>query len=245
VSLTVEPGECFAYLGANGAGKTTTMKILVGLIRATSGQARLWGLPVSDPASRRRIGFVSEEPSLPPRLTAMEVLEHGGRLTGLSGRESRLRAAALLERLDIASSGGKQLARLSKGQRQRTALAHALVGNPDLLLLDEPLTGLDALGRREVIDLLGELRGEGKTIFFSSHILADVERLADRVAILRGGELAALGTPAEVAAAEGLTGARFEDVFLSLVAPERFAGGPRAARKAPGEGSDSRELVNA
>lgn len=243
ITLTVEPGECFGYLGANGAGKTTTMKILLGFIRPSSGEARLWGEPASNPRARRRIGFVSEEPSLPPRFTPRELLVYGGRLCGMPGPEARRRADELIARLGIEAQATSQLRRMSKGQRQRVALAHALVTDPELLLLDEPLTGLDALGRREVIDLLGELRAAGKTIFMSSHILADVERLCDRVAILRQGMLLATGTPAGVADEQGLAGFRFEDVFLHLVAPDYFASQGARGRRPAGQDASSVELM--
>jgi len=243
IDLTLAAGECFGFLGANGAGKTTTLKILVGLLRPTGGEARLWGVPVWQAESRRRVGFLPEEPSLPLRLSPREFLDYGGRLAGVPARERRRRAEELIERLGLTSFAGAPLRRLSKGQRQRAALAQSLVGDPDLLLLDEPLTGLDAPGRRDVIDLLGELRTRGTTIFFSSHVLPDVERLCDRVGVLGQGLLLAVGSPRAVAAEQGLPGASLEDVFLQIVCGDR-QGTPERSSPAPRrEAETPRELV--
>lgn len=219
ITLQLREGECFGYLGANGAGKTTTMKILLSLIGPSSGTARLWGLPVERPESRRRIGFVPEEPSLPHRITPREFLDFGGRLCGMHPILRRERCRLLIERLGLGGVADAPLRRLSKGQRQRAALAQALVNDPDLLLLDEPLSGLDVLGRHDVIDLLSELRREGKTIFLCSHLLPDVERLCDRVGVLKSGRLAAVGTRAELALALGRDAERsgLEEIFLAIV----------------------------
>lgn len=198
ISLDVYENEIFGFLGPNGAGKTTTIKILVGLIFPTRGSAKIFGLPVTEPKARRRVGFLPENPYLYQYLTALELLDLCGRLLGLHPSDRRKRSRELIERVGLAHAADRPVRKYSKGMMQRLGLAQALLGDPDLLILDEPMTGLDPIGRKEVRDLLLEEKKRGKTLFFSSHILSDVEMLCDRVAIVHRGELAAYGTLGEL-----------------------------------------------
>ena len=194
LSLTVEPGEIFGFLGGNGAGKTTTIKILMRLMKATSGTARLLGHDVADVAVHARIGYLPEQPYFYDYLTARELLECCAELFGYRRAARRARAAALLHRVHLDESAwDRQLRKFSKGMLQRVGLAQALVNDPELVVLDEPMSGLDPVGRRQVRDLIAGLRAGGVTVFFSSHIIADIEVLCDRVAILRAGRLAHIG----------------------------------------------------
>jgi ABC-2 type transport system ATP-binding protein len=193
LSLTVERGEIFGLLGPNGAGKTTTLKLLLGLLRPTAGRAWLLGEPAGTPASRVGVGYLPENPYFFDRLTAREFLTFSGRLAGLAGAEARRRAGAWLERLGLGARADTPLRKYSKGMLQRVGLAHALVGEPELVFLDEPMSGLDPLGRREVRDLILECGARGATVVFSSHILPDVELICERVAVLAGGRVARMG----------------------------------------------------
>lgn len=205
IDLSVGPGEVFGLLGANGAGKTTAVKILLGLTHATRGHARVMGLPVSDPESRRRVGYLPEGHRFPGHLTARETLSIFGRLSGVSSAEVRSRGDVLLERLRIADRAGSRVKKYSKGMTQRLGLACALVHEPALLLLDEPTDGVDPVGRREIRDLLKEEAAKGRAILLNSHLLSEVELLCDRVAVLRKGKVVACGTIAELTAASGCT----------------------------------------
>lgn len=187
VSLSVAPGEVFGLLGPNGAGKTTTFKILMGLIRPTSGEARILGASVQEVTMRRRIGYLPEQPYFYDYLTAREFLLYCGALCDLPKAAASQRTDELLDQVGLSDSADKQLRKFSKGMLQRVGLAQALIHNPEVLFLDEPMSGLDPLGRREVRDLIVGLRAQGKAIFFSSHILTDVEAMCDRVAILNQG----------------------------------------------------------
>jgi ABC-2 type transport system ATP-binding protein len=198
ISLEVREGEAFGFIGPNGAGKTTTIKILTSNIRATQGEARMFGKPVSDPGSRKGMAYVPENPYLYDYLTPLEILEMGGRMHGLSGRDLNAHYMDWLERFGIAHVAKKHIRQFSKGMTQRVALAHALSCKPRLLILDEPLSGLDPIGRKEVSDILLEYHQQGGTLFFSSHILHDVERLADRFGIIHKGALRAINTPLEL-----------------------------------------------
>jgi ABC-2 type transport system ATP-binding protein len=202
ISFVVEEGEIFGFVGPNGAGKTTTIKILTGLIRATSGTATVFGHSVPSPEAMRRVGFLPENPYVYPYLTPREFVELSARLSGLRGGELKKRVDAALERTGIAYAGDRQVRRLSKGMLQRTGLAAAMVSDPDLLLLDEPMSGLDPVGRKEVRDLIVEEKKRGKTVFFSTHILSDVETLCDRVVILRRGEVVVSGKVRDLLRAE-------------------------------------------
>jgi ABC-2 type transport system ATP-binding protein len=193
VNMCVEKGEVFGLLGPNGAGKTTTLKILLRLVFPTSGTARILGRELDDVAMHARVGYLPENPYFYDHLTAREFLNYAGELFGLRGAERRRRTDHLLKRLGLAASADLPLRKFSKGMVQRVGVAQALINDPELIFLDEPMSGLDPLGRREVRDLILELKGEGKTIFFSTHILSDAEMLCDRVAILDRGRLQGCG----------------------------------------------------
>jgi ABC-2 type transport system ATP-binding protein len=193
VSFDVRRGEIFGFLGPNGAGKTTTIKMLTGLIAPSGGEAFLFGKPVPTPASRERIGFLPENPYVYPYLTPREFVELSGQLSGMRGASLRSRTMEVLELLKIAYAADRQVRRLSKGMLQRTGIAAALVADPEMLILDEPMSGLDPVGRKEVKDLMFAERERGRTIFFSTHILGDVESMCDRVAILREGKVVVSG----------------------------------------------------
>jgi ABC-2 type transport system ATP-binding protein len=195
LSLTVHAGEVFGFLGPNGAGKTTTVKILTGLVRPTAGEARLFGVPVADPAARRRIGYLPENFRFHDWLTGEALLDFHGRLAGLSAAERRERIPVVIRRVGLAGRGNERLRGYSKGMTQRIGLAQAILHRPDLVLLDEPTSALDPVGRREVRDLVRELRAEGVTVLLNSHLLTEIELVCDRVAIVdhgrvvRGGRL--------------------------------------------------------
>ncbi|WP_313952225.1 ABC transporter ATP-binding protein [Accumulibacter sp.] len=199
VSLTVEAGEAFGFIGANGAGKTTTIKILMGLIQATGGSARLFGTSVALPSARRGLGYVPENPYLYDYLTPLELLEMGLRLHRVKLAAPQAHCREWLERLGLAHVAGKAIRSFSKGMTQRVAIAQALCIKPRLLILDEPLSGLDPLGRRDVVDILSEYKRGGGTLFLTSHVLHDVERLADRFGLIHQGVLRAVRAPAELA----------------------------------------------
>lgn len=198
LSLTVQPGEVFGFLGPNGAGKTTTIKILTGLVRATSGDARIFGSPVADVAVRRRLGYLPEHFRFHTWLTGNELLEFHGRLAGLSGEERRRRTPQALKRVGLAGWGEARLGSYSKGMTQRIGLAQALIHSPDLVLLDEPTSALDPVGRRDVRDLVRSLAAEGTTIFLNSHLLTEIEMVCDRVAIVDRGKVVGAGRLAEL-----------------------------------------------
>ncbi len=193
ISFEVRQGEIFGFLGPNGAGKTTTIKTLLGLIFPSAGEVKLFGRPVTDPEARRRVGFLPENPYLYQYLTAREIMDLAGRLVGMREPTRARRAEELLRRVGLGSVMDRPIRKFSKGMLQRTGLAQALMGDPELLILDEPMTGLDPIGRKEVRDLILEERALGRTVMFSSHILSDVEMLCDRLAIVNRGELAAYG----------------------------------------------------
>lgn len=198
LNLQVEAGEVFGILGPNGAGKTTTFKILMGLIQPTAGQARILGKAITDVKMRARTGYLPEQPYFYDYLTAREFLAYCGALCDLPRTEARQRTGELLRQVGLTESADTQLRKFSKGMLQRVGLAQALINDPEVLFLDEPMSGLDPLGRREVRDLIARLRTRGKTIFFSSHILTDVEAMCDRVAILNRGRLIECGKLSEI-----------------------------------------------
>jgi ABC-2 type transport system ATP-binding protein len=203
LTLDIDRGEVFGFLGPNGAGKTTTLKLLMQLIYPTSGRAEILGRPAGDLATRRRIGFLPENPSFYDYLTAEELLVYFARLFGYGPVEARRRAAALLDRVAIDPERRRQqLRKYSKGMIQRVGIAQALINDPEVIFLDEPMSGLDPLGRRDVRSLILELRDQGRTVFFSSHILGDAEALCSRVAVLARGRLAAAGRLADILAFE-------------------------------------------
>ena len=200
LTLEVHEGEVFGYLGPNGAGKTTTLKLLLGLVNPSAGSARILGREIDDPELKREIGFLPEQPYFYDHLKARELLEYYGQLSGIPAKEQRKRALTMLERVGILDSAETQLRKFSKGMLQRVGIAQAILHDPRLLFLDEPMSGLDPIGRREVRDLIVELQGEGKTIFFSTHILSDAEAICDRVAVLHKGELKGIGVVADLKA---------------------------------------------
>src|ERR1700682_246824 len=194
LSVSVNQGEIFGFLGANGAGKTTTLKLLMRLIFPTAGKAQILGHDIADVSMHKRIGYLPENPYFYDYLTARELLDYCGEIFGYGKSHRRKRAAYLLSRVNLDEKKWDiQLRKFSKGMLQRVGLAQALVNNPEVVFLDEPMSGLDPIGRREVRDLIAELRAEGKTVFMCSHILSDIEVLCDRVAILKQGRLANLG----------------------------------------------------
>ena len=198
LDLTLPRGQVLGYLGPNGAGKTTTLKLLAGLLKPTTGRAWLLGSPIESPASRRRLGFLPEQPYFYDYLSGLEYLEMAGRLSGVPARGARAAALHWLGRVGLGVRPSLRLRKYSKGMLQRLGLAAALVHEPELLILDEPMSGLDPLGRRDVRDLILEQRERGVTVLFSSHILPDVEMLCDRVAIVVGGRLVRLAGVDEV-----------------------------------------------
>jgi len=203
LSLTVEPGQIFGFLGANGAGKTTTLKLLMGLIFPTAGSARILGRDTSDVSMHARVGYLPENPYFYDYLTAREFVTYCGELFGLNRGDRESRAEELLTRVNLErKSWDRQLRKLSKGMLQRVGLAQALINDPEVVFLDEPMSGLDPVGRREVRDLIASLRAHEKTVFMCSHILSDIEVLCDNIAILKRGKLAHAGSLEELRALE-------------------------------------------
>jgi ABC-2 type transport system ATP-binding protein len=198
--LTVEDGEIFGFLGPNGAGKTTTLKMLMGLVFPTAGTARILGSEWTDPEVKAQIGFLPEQPYFYDYLTAHELLNYYGQLSGVPAADRKHRVDEVLARVGLTDVKGMQLRKFSKGMLQRVGIAQAILHNPRLVFLDEPMSGLDPLGRREVRDLIEQLKQEGKTVFFSTHILSDAEALCDRVAIINKGELRGVGAVEELTA---------------------------------------------
>ncbi len=203
VSFEVRRGEIFGFLGPNGAGKTTTIKMLTGLISPTSGKASLLGLPVPSPEAMARVGFLPENPYIYPYLTPREFVTLAGRLNDVPGKRLAERVPAVLDRVGVLYAIDRPVQALSKGMLQRVGFAAALVHDPEMLLLDEPMSGLDPVGRKEVRDLIVEEQRGGRTVIFSSHILSDVELLCDRVTILKKGEVVVSGSIRELVGKEG------------------------------------------
>lgn len=198
VSFQVNEGEAFGFIGPNGAGKSTTIKIISGAIFATSGEASIFGKSVTTPSARQGVGFVPENPNLADYLSPLEILMDGCRLHGNNGKDLKLHCMSWLERFDLDKVANNRIRSFSKGMTQRTALAHALALKPKLLILDEPLSGLDPVGRKLVVDILRDYRKDGGTIFFSSHVLFDVERLADRFGLIHNGSLRTVRSPEDL-----------------------------------------------
>jgi ABC-2 type transport system ATP-binding protein len=198
VTFQVERGHIFGFVGPNGAGKTTTIRTLMGLIRPTGGTATILGHAIPSRAARFKVGFLPESPYFYDYLTIGELLDLAGRLFGIDSATRKKRANELIERVGLDRARAQSLKKFSKGMLQRAGLAQALMNDPEIVVLDEPTSGLDPIGRKDVRDLILELRDQGKTVFFSSHILTDIEAIADRVAIVARGKLQAHGTPAEL-----------------------------------------------
>ena len=202
LTLRVSPGETFGFLGPNGAGKTTTLKLLMQLIFPTSGSVEILGRPAGDVGVRQRIGYLPENPFFYDNVTAEELLDYFARLFGYRGPERAKRVSRLLDEVGLGAERRFQLRKYSKGMIQRVGLAQALLNDPDVVFLDEPMSGLDPIGRREVRDIMLRLRDRGTTVFFSSHILADAEAICTSVGIVSGGRLVASGRLAEMVSME-------------------------------------------
>lgn len=194
LDLEIKQGEVFGFLGPNGAGKSTTIKILMNLIFPDTGKAEIGGKDVRDPEARRVVGYLPENPYFYDYLTADELLWFGGRTAGMDANSIRERSDILLKQVDLQKARKRPLRSYSKGMVQRAGLAMALIHDPGVVILDEPMSGLDPIGRKMVGDLLIELKGQGKTVFFSSHILNDIERFSDRAGIIIGGKLKRVDT---------------------------------------------------
>ena len=198
LDLEVSAGEVFGFLGPNGAGKTTTMNVLLGFVQPTSGAASLFGIDVRQPIARRRIGYLPELTYYYKFLTAEEILRFYAKIFGLPAGEAERRIDETLKLVELDSARKRLIKTYSKGMQQRVGLAQALINNPDLLILDEPTSGLDPLGRMKVRDIIQRLKNEGKTVFFSSHEMGEVETVCDRVAIVASGDLKAVGSVEQV-----------------------------------------------
>jgi len=198
LTMRVEDGEVFGFLGPNGAGKSTTIKLLVGLIFPTAGTAYILGKSVSDIAMHQDIGYLPEQPYFYDYLTAAELLDYFARFHNLKAADRRDRVARMLKKVGLETAGKIQLRKYSKGMLQRVGLAQAILHDPKVVILDEPMSGLDPLGRREVRDIILELKREGKTVMFSTHILSDAEMLCDRVGVIVGGKLHGVGAPGQL-----------------------------------------------
>jgi len=213
LDLEVNTGEVFGFLGPNGAGKTTTINVLLGFVPPTSGSASLFGIDVRQPIARQHIGYLPEMTYYYKFLTAEELLRFYARIFGLSRKETDIRIDRLLKLVELESVRKRPIKSYSKGMQQRVGLAQALINDPDLLILDEPTSGLDPLGRMKVREIIQRLKHEGKTVFFSSHELGEVETVCDRVAIIHQGELRAIGTVSEVMGQR----ASLEKAFLDII----------------------------
>jgi ABC-2 type transport system ATP-binding protein len=216
ISFSVRRGEIFGFVGPNGAGKTTTLKILMGLIHATSGEAEILGHRVQESAYRRHVGFLPENPYFYDFLTGREILGFYAKLSGVPRARRAARVAELLDRVSLSHAADARLRTYSKGMLQRVGIAQALVHDPQVVFLDEPMSGLDPIGRKEIRDLILELHADGKTVFMNTHILSDVERVCDRVAIIADGRMRYEGPTADFLESDR----QLSDVVLTGVPPE-------------------------
>ena len=219
ISFSVAEGEIFGYLGPNGAGKTTTLKCVLGLIFPNAGRIELCGRPPLDPRSKDKVGFLPENPYFYDYLTAREFLDFYGQLFGLAGDVRRARIGTLLKLVDMERAADLSLRKFSRGMLQRIGLAQALINEPSLVILDEPLGGLDPIGRKEIRDIILRLRGEGKTVVLSSHILQDIEMICDRVAILVEGKILSQGRLTDLVSEKVL----FTEIVISGVGDRDLA----------------------
>jgi len=210
LNLEVRKGEIFGFLGHNGSGKTTTIKMILGLVRPTAGRALILGRDFREIDVKRSVGYLPESPYFYDYLTAEEFLKFYGRLFNMGGRELACKIDSLLEQVSLRDARSVQLRKFSKGMLQRVGIAQALINDPLLVILDEPMSGLDPIGRRDVRDIILRLREQGKTVFFSSHILPDVEMICDRVGILAKGELKAIGPVSDLIGSENENDHRVE-----------------------------------
>jgi ABC-2 type transport system ATP-binding protein len=231
LDLEVRTGEVFGYVGPNGSGKTTTLKLLTGLLKPDRGDARVLGEPLASRTWRFRAGYLPEHPYLYDYLTAAEYLDYAGRLFGLGAARRRERTRELLALVGLERSADVPLRRYSKGMVQRAGLAQALVNDPDLVILDEPMSGLDPIGRRLVRDIILGLRRAGRTVFFSTHILSDAEALCDRVGVLRAGRLVRVGALSELLSID----VQHMEVFVSGLGDDAPALAPARRRERVGE----------
>lgn len=214
LNLRVEAGQVFGFLGPNGAGKTTTMNVLLGFVPPTAGSASLFGVDVRKPIARQRIGYLPELTYYYKFLTAEELLRFYAKIFGLTLSETDKRIIALVKLVELESASKRPIKTYSKGMQQRVGLAQALINNPDLLILDEPTSGLDPLGRMKVREIIQRLKNEGKTVFFSSHELGEVETVCDRVAIIHQGELKMEGSVSDLTAKYQTN---LEQIFLDII----------------------------
>ncbi len=221
LDLNVEAGTVFGFLGPNGAGKTTAIHVLLGFQQATSGRAAVFGMEVSETMARDRIGYLAENPDTYTFLTGRELLVFTGRLFRMGAAAIRSRTEELLESLGLSAAADRRIGAYSRGMKQRLCMAQSLMNDPDLLILDEPTGGLDPLGRMDIRRIIAERRAAGKTVFFSSHELSEVELVSDRVGILVGGRLVAEGPVAEIAG----PGGNLERRFIQMVEAEAKQGG--------------------
>jgi len=196
--MKVEEGEIFGFIGPNGAGKSTTIKLLMSLIFPTAGSARILSKPISDIEMHRDIGYLPEQPYFYDYLTAAELLDYFARIHDLTAADRKERVQKMLKKVGLETAGKIQLRKYSKGMLQRVGMAQAILHDPKLVILDEPMSGLDPVGRREVRDIILELKRDGKTVMFSTHILSDAEMLCDRVGVIVGGKLRGVGAPAQL-----------------------------------------------
>lgn len=220
LNLAIEDGEIFGFLGPNGAGKTTTLKMLMGLVFPSGGNARILGMELNDPRMKAQIGFLPEQPYFYDYLTARELLRYYGQLSSMSSADLSRKVDAALERVGLRDAANMQLRKFSKGMLQRAGIAQAILHNPRVVFLDEPMSGLDPMGRREVRVLIEELKTEGKTVFFSTHILSDAEALCDRVAVIHQGKLRGVGAVAELTSS---VQGKVEIVWQGRSVPEAIA----------------------
>jgi ABC-2 type transport system ATP-binding protein len=230
LTLSVQEGEIFGFVGPNGAGKTTTIKMLMGLIFPTRGKAWIFDAPIPSTESKRRIGYLPEHPAWYEFLTGREALRFFATLGQVPRGEAERRCEELLDLVGLTAAADRQIRKYSKGMQQRLGIAQALVSDPQFVVLDEPMSGLDPIGRREVRDLILALKARGKTVFFSTHILPDVETLCDRVGVIIGGRLRAVGRIGE------LLSARVQSVEATVVVPERAHGALGGAQVIAREG---------
>src|ERR1700738_2854025 len=230
LTMTVEDGEVFGFLGPNGAGKSTTIKLLVGLIFPTAGGARILGKPTSDIEMHREIGYLPEQPYFYDYLTAAELLDYFARFHDLTVADRKARVQGMLKKVGLETAGKIQLRKYSKGMLQRVGLAQAILHDPKVVILDEPMSGLDPVGRREVRDIILELKRDGKTVLFSTHILSDAEMLCDRVGVIVGGRLRGIGAPGEI------VGLKAQGMEILFELPASATGGGELLAQAPRTG---------
>jgi len=233
LTFEVRPGEIFGFLGPNGAGKTTTIKMLLGFIQPTAGSAEISGISVENPQARINVGYLPEQPYFYKFMTPREIVAMHSSLAGVPRQDRRAQIEQVIELVGLGELASTPISKLSKGQVQRVGLAQSLVGNPQVLILDEPASGLDPLGRRQIRDLLISQRETGKTIFLSSHLLSEIETVCDRVAVLAKGKLMAIGTPEEIKQGGTRTTVTTTELTPEIMSEIKAAGG--TTRRIEGE----------